>query len=142
MKLSFSTRGWGSLSWEELVDTALDMKFTGIEVYNPQKFSHLTGRGGPFHKHTVAATVRALRDQKLSVPCFDTSLDISENEENADLVAEVMGYARDARIPYVVCWASSDKEEMISIITVNELPVLCKHQLIWILKESLSFFGH
>ena len=34
MKLSFSTRGWGDLSWEELLDSALDMKFTGIEVYN------------------------------------------------------------------------------------------------------------
>ena len=38
MKLSFSTRGWGDLSWEELVESALDMKFSGIEVYNLQKF--------------------------------------------------------------------------------------------------------
>ena len=136
MKLSFSTRGWGSLSWEELVDTALDMKFTGIEVYNPQKFSHLTGRGGPFHKHTVAATVRALRDQKLSVPCFDTSLDISENEENADLVAEVMGYARDARIPYVVCWASSDKEEMISANLRKLLPLAEECGICLLIKTS------
>ena len=34
MKLSFSTRGWGDLSWDTLLDTALEMKFTGIEVYN------------------------------------------------------------------------------------------------------------
>ena len=30
MKLSFSTRGWGDLSWDELLDSALDMMFTGI----------------------------------------------------------------------------------------------------------------
>ena len=30
MNLSFSTRGWGDLSGEELIDAALDMKFTGI----------------------------------------------------------------------------------------------------------------
>ena len=113
MKLSFSTRGWGDLSWEALVESALDMKFSGIEVYNPQKFPALIGRGGPFHPHSVAATVRQLRDLKLTVPCFDTSVDISENEESAEVVARVMGYARDARIPYVVCWASSDREAQI-----------------------------
>ena len=55
MKLSFSTRGWSDLSWEELLSSALDMKFTGIEVYNLHKFSVLTDRGGPFHKHNIAA---------------------------------------------------------------------------------------
>ena len=44
MNLSFSTRGWGDLSWEELLDAALDMKFTGIEVYNLFKFPELTDR--------------------------------------------------------------------------------------------------
>ena len=34
MNLSFSTRGWGDLSWEAWIDTALDMKFGGIEVYD------------------------------------------------------------------------------------------------------------
>ena len=113
MKLSFSTRGWGDLSWEELVESALDMKFSGIEVYNLQKFPHLTGRGGPFHKHTVAAAVRQLRDQKLTIPCLDTSMDISESTANADVIAQLMDYARDARVPYVVCWASSENEAMI-----------------------------
>ena len=112
MKLSFSTRGWGDLSWEALIESALDMKFSGIEVYNLQKFPHLTGRGGPFHKHTVAAAVRQLRDQKLTIPCLDTSMDISESTANADVIAQLMDYARDARVPYVVCWASSENEAM------------------------------
>ena len=38
MKLSFSTRGWPELSWEEMMETALDMGFSGIEVYNLPKF--------------------------------------------------------------------------------------------------------
>ena len=111
MKLSFSTRGWGDLSWEELVESALDMKFSGIEVYNLHKFPALTGRGGPFHKHSVAATVRQLRDQKLTVPCFDTSVDLSF--EDAAVLAEVMEVAHDAHIPYVVGWASQPHEEAI-----------------------------
>lgn len=36
MKLSFSTRGWAELNWEELQDIALDQRFGGIEVYNLQ----------------------------------------------------------------------------------------------------------
>ena len=39
MKLSFSTRGWADLSWDTWLDTALEMKFTGIEVYN--LYSHV-----------------------------------------------------------------------------------------------------
>ena len=72
MNLSFSTRGWGDLSWEELLDAALDMKFTGIEVYNLFKFPEFTDRGGPFHKHKIAATIRQLRDLKLTIPCLDS----------------------------------------------------------------------
>ena len=136
MKLSFSTRGWADMTWEELVESALDMKFAGIEVYNPQKFPQLIGRGGPFHKHTVAATVRALRDQKLTVPCFDTSLDISENDENGALVAEVMAYAADARIPYVVCWASSDREDQIRKNLEKLLPVAERSGICLLIKTS------
>jgi len=113
MKLSFSTRGWGDMSWEQLLDAALDMKFTGIEVYNLFKFPELTDRGGPFHKHKAAATIRQLRDLKLTIPCLDTSLDLSENTENADTLETIMKLAHDLQVPYVVGWASSDNEDMV-----------------------------
>ena len=29
MNLSFSTRGWGDLSWDELLAAAIEMKFSG-----------------------------------------------------------------------------------------------------------------
>ena len=113
MNLSFSTRGWGDLSWEQMLDAALDMKFTGIEVYNVFKFPEMTDRGGPFHKHKIAATVRQLRDLKLTIPCLDTSMDLSESTANADVIAEMMQLAHDLQVPYVVGWASSSNEEMI-----------------------------
>ena len=98
MNLSFSTRGWGDLSWEELIDAALDMKFTGIEVYNLFKFPALTDRGGPFHTHNIAATVRSLRDQKLSIPCFDTSLDLSDGSNCVDTLKNIIAVAA-GRVP-------------------------------------------
>ena len=51
MKLSFSTRGWSDLSWDDMLQTALDMGFQGIEVYNLPKFDPMLQKGGPFHKH-------------------------------------------------------------------------------------------
>ena len=77
MKLSFSTRGWPGLSFDEMIETAVDMGFSGIEVYNLSNFDGLIDRGGPFHKYNTAATVRRLREMDLTVPCFDTSIDIS-----------------------------------------------------------------
>ena len=65
MKLSFSTRGWPGLSWDEMLETALDMGFAGVEVYNLPKFDPLLERGGPFHMYQAAATVRNLREKKL-----------------------------------------------------------------------------
>ena len=111
MNLSFSTRGWGDLSWEELLDAALDMKFTGIEVYNLFKFPDLTDRGGPFHRHKIAATVRQLRDLKLSIPCLDTSVDLSDSACDGNVITEMMRIAHDLQVPYVVAWASRGDEE-------------------------------
>ena len=51
MKLSFSTRGWPNLSFNEMIEVATDMGFSGIEVYNLAKFDPLMEKGGPFHKH-------------------------------------------------------------------------------------------
>ena len=113
MKLSFSTRGWGDLTWEQILDSALDMKFSGIEVYNLFKFPEMTDRGGPFHKHAVAATVRQLRDLKLSIPCLDTSLDISDANTDMALMEATIAAARDLKVPYAVCWASRDNEAVI-----------------------------
>ena len=68
MNLSFSTRGWLDLSWDEIVSTALDMGFSGIEVYNLPQSVSLQEKGGPLHKYQIAATVRDLREKKLCIP--------------------------------------------------------------------------
>ena len=113
MKLSFSTRGWGDLSWAELIETALDMRFDGIEVYNLQKFPALRERGGSFHKYNTAATARQLREQKLSIPVFDTSCDISDAADCMQDITDLMEIAEAMQVPYVCVVALQDNEEMI-----------------------------
>ena len=139
MKLSFSTRGWGDVSWEELLDAALDMRFSGIEVYNLFKFPALTGRGGPFHKHTIAATVRQLRDQKLSIPCLDTSMDLSDCYADGDVLENMMRVARDLRVPYVVGWVSREDETMLRANMDRLLPVAEELGVCLLIKTSGIF---
>ena len=90
MNLSFSTRGWPKLSWDEMVDTALDMGFAGIEVYNLHKFESMLAKGGAFHQYQTAATARDLREKKLTVPCFDTSLDLSSDLSAVQTLTELI----------------------------------------------------
>jgi len=113
MKLSFSTRGWPELSWDAMLETALDMGFSGIEVYNLPKFDPLLERGGPFHKYQTAATVRQLKEKKLQIPCLDTSCDLSSDPEAVQTISTLLEVAHNARVPYVVACALEDHEELV-----------------------------
>ena len=86
MKLSFSTRGWANLNWDDTVSVAAEMGFSGIEVYNLPKFDPMLDRSGPFHKYNVAQSVRQLKEKNLSIPCFDTSCDISLDKNCIDFL--------------------------------------------------------
>ena len=80
MRLSFSTRGWMDLEWNEILDSACEMRFTGIEVYNVFKSPGFVDAGGPFHKFNVMPTYRDLRDKRIEIPCFDSSNDLSKDD--------------------------------------------------------------
>ena len=114
MKLSFSTRGWSGLSWEEMMETALEMGFSGIEVYNLPKCDPMLDRSGPFHKYQASATVRQLRDKKLQIPCFDTSCDLSAEADPLEALSGLMEVARNTRVPYVVACALQDNEDLVA----------------------------
>jgi len=136
MNLSFSTRGWGDLSWEELIDAALDMKFSGIEVYNLFKFPELTDRGGPFHKHKIAATVRQLRDLKLSIPCLDTSLDLSGEENCTETVVQMLELAHNLQVSYVTVCALQEAEDRVCDRLAELLPAAEEKGVTLLLKTS------
>ena len=78
MKLSFSTRGWGNVSFERLMELAADMHFSGIELYDPLKNPALFDKSGPFHRYRAAKTLRQMQEKGLCIPCIDTSLDVTQ----------------------------------------------------------------
>lgn len=113
MNLSFSTRGWNDLSWENTVAVAADMGFGGIEVYNLPKFDPMMDRSGPFHKYQVAATVRQLKEKNLTIPCFDTSCDLSSDPDCISYLQTLLEVARNARVPYVAVVALAENEDVV-----------------------------
>ena len=136
MKLSFSTRGWPDLSWQEMMDTALDMGFSGIEVYNLQKLDFLTDRGSPFHKYQTAATARQLRENKLSIPCFDTSCDLSADGACVDILLKLSEVARNMQVNYVVACALQENEEQVQRSLSQLVPAFEKAGVTLLLKTS------
>ena len=136
MNLSFSTRGWGDLSWDQMLQEAVDMRFGGVEVYNLFKFPELTDRGGPFHAHKVAATIRQLRDLKLKIPCFDTSVDLSCDPEAVSILTGLLENAKNAQVPYVVACALTENEEQVGENLEKLLPEAEANGVSLLLKTS------
>ena len=77
MKLSFSTRGWQHLSWDELLVSAEESGMNGIELYDLFKRADLIERACPFDRYRAATTVRQLREKNMAIPCLDTSIDLA-----------------------------------------------------------------
>ena len=100
MNLSFSTRGWMDIPWQELVASAEEMKFSGIEVYDPFRYPELTARNAPFHKFNVMATMRDLKKRGLKIPVIDSPVDFAA-EGSSERLSELIALAADAGIPYV-----------------------------------------
>ena len=136
MKLSFSTRGWPELSWEEMMGLAADMGFGGIEVYNLPKFDPLLDKTGPFHKYQCAATVRQLKEKKLNIPCFDSSCDLSADDGCIPWLRSLMEVAQNTRVPYVAAVALTDNEESVRKNLELLLPEAAERGVTVLIKSS------
>ncbi len=110
-KLSFSINGWKDYSWLDFVTLAAENGFGGIELHNIIG-SSFSEKDGPFHKYNSAATVRALNDKGITVPCVDISVDVSDSniEENREHIKKYIEFASSIRSPYVRVYASGTSE--------------------------------
>ena len=84
MNLSFSTRGWNHLPWEDQVRDAEEYHFQGIEIYNLTRTPQWTERSSPFHQYHLNETLRDLKEKHLSVSCLDTPIDLSAEQISPD----------------------------------------------------------
>ena len=86
MKVSFSTKGWHGVTFEEFCDTASELGYSGIELHNIHG-KLFTDRDGAFHDYSAASTLRLLYNKSLAIPCIDTVCDISDTSA-ADAASE------------------------------------------------------
>ena len=113
MRLSFSTRGWGDVPWDELVKTAHDMGFAGVEAYDVLANEKFSGKGGPFDPYNLRATARDLRGWGLHMPVLDTSIDISLADGQVDHVKQLLDIAADMGVEYVCVKGQHGVEDVV-----------------------------
>ncbi len=136
MKLSFSTRGWNDLPWADQMKDAEEYRFQGIEVYNLSRVPALTERGAAFHPYRLNETYRNLKDRNLSVPCLDTSIDLSGEDLNPEEIQELLRAARLLRSPYIAVVALQDQEETIYRRLEEILPLLEGSEVTLLIKTT------
>ena len=139
MKLSFSTRGWADHSWDELVSTALEMDFSGIEIHNPIINTVFTGKGGPLERYNTQATARALRDKGLCIPALDSSVDISAGKEQIQAAKDLIDLAAAAGVERVVVVAQNDDESAIHAALAELVPYAEASDVVLLIESSGIF---
>lgn len=140
MKLSFSTRGWFDRSFDELVELAVEMDFQGIEIRDAQQNPQLVGKGGALDRYNTRATARSLRDLGLSIPVYDTSYDISSDEDNIDQIRALIDIANETGTEFVALKAHHDNEGRVRE-NISELLEYAQERGIILLIETTGIFA-
>ena len=113
MNLSFSTRGWNHLPWEDQVRDAEEYHFQGIEIYNLTRTPQWTERSSPFHQYHLNETLRDLKEKHLSVSCLDTPIDLSAEQISPDEFRGLFYAAGVLQTRYVAVCAQEDREDQV-----------------------------
>ncbi len=135
MKLSFSTRGWSDLTFEQFMDIAGEMDFSGIEVYKLIKDKDVFVKGEAFDRYNIAATTRQLRDRGLSIPIFDGNYDLSIPSSIED-IKKIIDVASYMRVDYVGIGIENDDEDIVKRAIDELLPVAREKNVILLVETG------
>ncbi len=144
MKLSFSTKGWTGQSFDDFLEIAKELRFSGIELHNVVRES---AKESAFQDYSAAKTLRKLYEMKLSIPCIDSSSDPADTknrEAHLNEVKECIKIAKNLHIPNIRIHTFShgdddfqNVEDFIGII----LPIAEKEG-VTLLFETAGLFGN
>ena len=102
MKLSFSTNGWDDFDWTDFYVTAKDLQFDGIEIHDVKR-EVFSGKNRPFNSENIVETAHKMAQMELTIPCLDTTCDVSDETKIDENVAEIEEYIKIAKIVKCPC---------------------------------------
>lgn len=103
MKIGFSTLGCPSWSWEEILASAKDLGYEGIEVRGLANKIYLP-EVKAFHPENIGQVQAELNRLNLEIPCLTTGAFLFDPAQKAGAQKEVMDYleiAQGLKVPYV-----------------------------------------
>ena len=112
MKLSFSTLGCPEWSWNEIIATAKDMGFDGIEVRGVENELYAPDIK-EFSKENIENTNKKLHDMGLHIICFTSACYLYDQENYDKYIVEGKAYidtAYAAGAPYVRVLGDKDPQ--------------------------------
>ncbi len=118
MKLSFSTKGWHSKTFDDFCEMASELRFSGVELHNVRN-QLFTDKDSAFKEYATAATLRKLYEKKLSIPCIDSICDPADANTHEDSLAELrecLRIAKNLHIPYVRVHATDTGENAVQTV--------------------------
>jgi len=123
MKLSFSTKGWHSNTFEEFCDIAQDLHFDGIELHNIEN-RLFSDKDGAFHGYASASTLRRLYEKNLKLPCIDSIINIADGdsaEKSVNEIVKCIEIASNLNIPNVRVRANDSDNKECAIDNVKNI---------------------
>ena len=140
MNLSFSTRGWNDLPWEQQMHDADEYRFRGIELYNLSRTPFWTDRSGPFHPFHQNETLRTLKEKGLVISNLDTSIDLSQADIDSEEFRFLFSSAAALRAPSVSVCALNDSEDQVRK-NLNELLTIMEGTEIRLLIKTTGIYA-
>lgn len=112
MKISFSTLGCPEWFWEDIVATAKDFGYDGIEVRGIEKELYVP-KAKPFLPGELAGTKKHLDELGLSISCITSSCYLHVSEKREQYIHEAKEYidlAAQLSAPYVRVLGDTDPQ--------------------------------
>ncbi len=109
MKISFSTLGCPRWTWNEIVATASDLGYNGIEVRGVGKDISVPSVPA-FSEENIDKTTADLKKHQLSIPCLASDCCIHLRETESSTQTEIQAYIHLAKrlgVPYVRIMATA-----------------------------------
>jgi sugar phosphate isomerase/epimerase len=103
LKISFSTLGCPEWSWDDMVITAKDLGFDGIEIRGIENELYVP-KAKPFLDQNIESTKTRLAKLNLEIPCLTSSCYLFEPENINSYMEEGKAYislASQLNVPYI-----------------------------------------